>query len=517
MADINIRAPLETAMFTEQKQMARPWQDYFGTLKNKLDEALARIEVEIDAEIVDLNVTGNYLMDDVIIIDEFKNIVKIVDVGAETLTISGAATIGGGLAVTGDVSGSTATISGNATVGGDIGVTGDANIATDANVTGDVNVTGNIDGAAITGDSLSVTGDVGGATATLTGAITGASIDVTGEVGGNTLDIASTADIDGTLDVGGILTAETSADVVGALTAGSMASDATVSSTTTMTASGELRADNGILRLKETTTPTPVDTYAYIYSTDVNELFWTDGAGTEHLLHGDSFSDLWYNGDTTPVAIAAQNKMALINIMESIRGEDDLLNAVASTANNEITIGANGGGVYIMSHHSSVTVAGGAKKGMMIAAGIEFATPRDITNVTDDTVSPIIVTSNGHGILKGDMIEIAGVLVNLAANGSFRASAVDTNTITLINLDGTATTGDGDYDEGTPTGDITHCYPGDLASRRIVNQTDIGAMSAGGLVALVAGDKVALYVANLADASNLSVFIASIGIDRVGD
>ena len=284
-----------------------------------------------------------------------------------------------------------------------------------------------------------------------------------------------------------------------------------------VTAGGELRADNGVLRLKETTTPTPVSTYAYIYTTSANELFWTDGGGTEHLLHGDSFSDLWYNGDATPVSIAAQNAMTLINIMESVRGQDDLGNAVASTSNNEITIGANGGGVYIMSHHSSVTVAGGAKKGMMIVAGVEFATPKAITNVTDDTVSPIIVTSNGHGFLKGDMIEILGVLVNAAANGSFRASAVDANTITLINLDGTATTGDGDYDEGTPTGNITHCYPGDMATRRIVNQTDIGAMSAGGLVRLVAGDKVALYVANLVDANNLSVLITSIGIDRVGD
>ncbi len=486
MADLNIRPPLETPQHDEGGRMTRAWRDFYGTLRDKLNVALSRIEVEIDAEIVDLNITGRFLMDDVVLIGEFRDLEKIKDIGAENIDLSDDATIGGNLSVTGGISGSTAELAGTLVVSGHITGSGD----------------------------ITVDGDVDGATATIAGAITGASIDVTGEVGGNTLDIAATADIDGTLDVGGILTAETSADVVGALTAGTVASDATVSSTTEMIASGELRADNGVLRQVETTPPTPVAGHGYLYTTSANELFWIDGDGNTHLLHGDAFSDLWYHGPATPVAIAAVNTMALINIMENVRAEDDGGNAVGSTANNNITIGAGGAGVYLVSWHASITVAGGAKKQMLIAAGLKFATPRVITDVTDNTVSPIVVTSVAHGILNGDMVEISGVGGNAAAIGSFRIDNKAPNTFELVDLDNGPTTGSGDYTSG---GLITHCYPGDTVAHRVVNQTDIGSMSATGAIAMVASDEMAAYVANVADGNNLSVVAISLEIVRIGD
>ncbi len=272
------------------------------------------------------------------------------------------------------------------------------------------------------------------------------------------------------------------------------------------------------LALKEITTPTAIPGYAKIYPKADNVLYFQDGAGSENLLHGDAFSDLWYHGPDTSVTIAAVNTMTLVNIMENVRGEDDLGNAVGSPANNNIVIGASGGGIYNVSHHASITVAGGAKKEMLITADVKFATPPDITNVTDDTVSPIVVTIGaGHNIKNGDMIEIVDVLVNTAANGSFMASAVDATTITLIDLDGGATTGNGDYDEGTPTGNITHCYPGDLVAHRVVSQTDIGSVSATGSIPMVAGDEIAVYVANVDDGNNLSVVAVSLDIERIGD
>lgn len=249
MADINIRAPLETAMFVEQGQLSHPWREYFGTLKNKLDEALARIEVEIDAEVVDLNVTGKISMDDVPLIDELRNILGVADIGAETIELSGNATIGGGATITGDITGASLDVSGevesatlnvtsDADVGGDLGVTGEVAGATmdlsgNADVGGDLDVAGDVAGATatmagaitgasldvtgemesatanITGDAdvggdLDVTGDVAGATATIAGAITGASIDVTGELGGATLDVSGDGDIDGALTVNNI-------------------------------------------------------------------------------------------------------------------------------------------------------------------------------------------------------------------------------------------------------------------------------------------------------------------------
>ncbi|RJO60815.1 MAG: hypothetical protein C4542_08175 [Dehalococcoidia bacterium] len=42
MANINMRAPLETQMFIDGK-MTNPWREYFGTLNNKLNDAITTI------------------------------------------------------------------------------------------------------------------------------------------------------------------------------------------------------------------------------------------------------------------------------------------------------------------------------------------------------------------------------------------------------------------------------------------------------------------------------------------
>ena len=72
---------------------------------------------------------------------------------------------------------------------------------------------------------------------------------------------------------------------------------------------------------------------------------------------------------------------------------------------------------------------GGSKKGL----GIIGAT----------NASPIVITSNAHGLSNGDQVEISGVVGNAAANGSFIVSSVTSNTFALVD-----TTGDGDYVSG---------------------------------------------------------------------
>jgi hypothetical protein len=173
---ISVRAPLETRMFNESNQMSRAWQEFFGTLGNKLNYALRHLEVEVDAEIADLNITGTLSMDGVTLIDEDRSLVDVKDIEAETLGLSGNAAIGGSLAVTGDVSGA--------------GITGDS-----LDVAGEVaGATTDISGVASVG-SLSSAGAIAGT------AITGDSLDVTGEVEGATLNITSDGTIGGTLAI----------------------------------------------------------------------------------------------------------------------------------------------------------------------------------------------------------------------------------------------------------------------------------------------------------------------------
>lgn len=69
--------------------------------------------------------------------------------------------------------------------------------------------------------------------------------------------------------------------------------------------------------------------------------------------------------------------------------------------------------------------------------------PVAITDVTDDEVTPIVVTSVGHGLITGDEVLIEGVLGNTAANGVWIITWLSANT---FSLDGSL--GNGDYISG---------------------------------------------------------------------
>lgn len=57
--------------------------------------------------------------------------------------------------------------------------------------------------------------------------------------------------------------------------------------------------------------------------------------------------------------------------------------------------------------------------------------------------APIVITSNGHGLNVGDMVVVAAVSGNTAANGTWPVSAVTTNTFTL-----SGSSGNGAYTSG---------------------------------------------------------------------
>ena len=278
-----------------------------------------------------------------------------------------------------------------------------------------------------------------------------------------------------------------------------------------------LSIEDGIT-FKESSVPTADATYGKIWTTSVNELFFQSGDGTNHLLHGDAFSNIWFHSTSTvEVTISTQNAMTKIDSFTVVGHEDDLANVVGSSANNNLTLSAIGGGEYEISFHASVTATGGADKEMIVALGITLATAKDITDVTDDTVTPIVITSNAHGLENGDMVEIAGVLGNTAANGSFVVAGKTTNTFVIVKLDGSATTGNGDFDEGSPTGDVTIEYPGNMVIHRTVRGADPGAISATGIHILANSDVLALYVANLDGTTNLTVAAVSFDAFRLGD
>lgn len=279
-----------------------------------------------------------------------------------------------------------------------------------------------------------------------------------------------------------------------------------------------LTIEAGVLSLKETSTPTATANYAKLYSKDTNTLWWQDGAGSEHLLHGDSFSNIWFHGaSTVEVTISTQSLFTKINSFSVVGHEDDLGNMVGSSASNDLTLSSGGGGEYEISFHASVTATGGADKEMLICLGIILATPKDITDVTDDTITPIVITSVAHGLENGDMVEIVGVLGNTAANGSFIVDSKTDNTFVIVDLDGSATTGNGDFNEGSPTGDVTIEYPGNMIIHREVRGASIGAISATGIHILANSDVLALYVANLDGTTNLTVAAVSLDAFRIGD
>ena len=275
-------------------------------------------------------------------------------------------------------------------------------------------------------------------------------------------------------------------------------------------------AGDGVFAQKETTTPTADAGYGKTYWKNDNQFYGQDGAGDEHLIHGTAFSNIWFHGKAAAeVTIAAINAFTQIDSFTVVGDQDNLGNVVGNTGTNDLTLAAGAGGRVDVFFSASVANAGAASKEMIIVPGITLNTPKDITNVTDDTVSPIVVTSVAHGFNNGDMVEIVGVLVNTAANGSFIVDNKANDTFELVAIDDSATTGNGDYDEGTPTGDITIWYPGTLTTHREVSNNTFGVTAHNAPITLSGGDTVGLYVANVDDANNLSVHSVSLSARRV--
>lgn len=279
------------------------------------------------------------------------------------------------------------------------------------------------------------------------------------------------------------------------------------------TINDNITLEGGVLKLKETTTPTADAGYGKIYTKAGNELFFQDVDGNEHLIHGDAFSNIWFHAPVVDtVEISTEATFTLVDSFENVGEQDDSGNVIGSATTNDLTIGANAAGKYKITFTNSIS-SSSASSEMVIAAGVTLNTPMDITEATNTT--PIVVTIVDHGLLNGDMATIAGCTGNTGANGDFMVSDRTADTVTLLDLTGSDSVGNGVYDASS--GAVTIKFPGNIVIHREVGFGALGVGSANGDTDLAAGDKINLYVANMDSTRDLLVSIVNMETFRVGD
>ncbi len=276
---------------------------------------------------------------------------------------------------------------------------------------------------------------------------------------------------------------------------------------------GNTRIDAGNLYFIETSLPTAKTDYGTLWTNNVNELRFTDGDGADHLIHGDSFSNLWFHDvvvDT--LTIGSANTFVAITSFDDLGEQDDSGNLVGSTSTDDMTVGANGGGEYKCTFHLSAG-SGGAADEFVISAGQVLATPITITAAT--TATPIVCTAVGHGMRKGDMVTISGGTGMTAINGDWFLKPVTDDTFTLLDLEGNNSVGSGTYDASSSSVDIV--YHGNILLHRKLAQGQLGTGGANADLRLFAGDKIRLYVANIGGTDDIDFTIVNMEAKRIGD
>ena len=277
-----------------------------------------------------------------------------------------------------------------------------------------------------------------------------------------------------------------------------------------------LTLEGGVWSFLEASAPTATTNYGKIWTESNNELFFQDGDGTTHTLHGDAFGNLWHHGvSTATVTISTQNQATLIDSFSVVGGVDNLGNVTGSTSTNLLTVGANGGGAHDIGWHSSFTVGGGAKRTFIVLPGVVLASTNTVTAATETT--PIVLTIGAHTYENGDMLEVVSVGGNTAANGTRIVQNAGATTVDLYDASGAAVASNGTYTSG---GEITIFYSGELLAHENVSQSDptVGGGGGPGIdVLLAASDAVGLYAINLESTNDLVIFQVSLGTERIGD
>lgn len=273
---------------------------------------------------------------------------------------------------------------------------------------------------------------------------------------------------------------------------------------------GDYRFDNAAIHFEEITTPTAITNYGALYTKLTNDLFFQDGEGTEHLIHGESFSELWdhmgADGVTTlDTTMTNLDEFNEVTGWENVSNEDTFTRVVGNKSTGRLALAAVGAaGNYLFAFHGSLTVsAGGGSQELLIGHGITLNTKLVITDATNAT--PIVVTSTAHDLLNGDMVSISGVTGNTAANGDWIITNQAANTFELVALDGTTSVGNGAYISG---GGVDSIYPGACIVHKLISTSDLDSMSSSCRHDLASSDEVSIFVANITSAGRTAQFAA---------
>jgi hypothetical protein len=217
-----------------------------------------------------------------------------------------------------------------------------------------------------------------------------------------------------------------------------------------------------------------------------------------------AYSELYshnHSGDTLTITTALQWEPFTTT---TVGTEDSSNNAVGSTANDEITIGANGGGVYDVDLTIAMSNAGGAD-------AFQFGIVINFQNgavATSNNAGGLIevVTSAAHNLATGQQVEIIGH-DEASVNGEWTITVVDADEFTL---DGSTYVGDG-------SGGVFSVAPEDnTRTRRDMSAGgDTGSASTSGLLTLVATDTVSWVARNDTDTDNITVWESNLHVTRI--
>ena len=87
-----------------------------------------------------------------------------------------------------------------------------------------------------------------------------------------------------------------------------------------------------------------------------------------------------------------------------------------------------------------------------------------ISGTTGNTINPIVITSDAHGLVTGQLVTISGVGGNTNANGTFVVTVIDVNTFSI------SATGNGSYTSGG-TWNVTGLYSAAIAATELNGYT----------------------------------------------
>jgi hypothetical protein len=265
---------------------------------------------------------------------------------------------------------------------------------------------------------------------------------------------------------------------------------------------GYIFCEGGMIRLKEITTPTPFGNFGSIYPKADDNLYFQDGAGTEHVVAVDQSKVNTFNAHTNSVVFP-------ISTTDSDHAVET--SAFTTSATASFTDSAT----FAIGDTGAITVFADAGGGQ------------------------VTVTSAGHGLSNGTYVTINGTT---NYNGLFLVANVSTDTFEITDTwvadDATGTWHEPDLLTMTEAGKYKISYAASVIAAspnttfhfhiyvngteldsshtgRRFSSTDLGSVSGFGYINAVVGDKIYLAVENITDATDITFEDFVVGMHKI--